>query len=249
MNANLTTTEAPALTLDDAGRQVALIEDGKQQCSCSDNCSGRTTRFFSQGHDARLVTRLRNAVTAGDMTTAEAFAEILKRGGTERLQIKLDAAVANARNPRAKKSRKARKAAPIETFEMDGFQLQTPPTATDPARAKVGRWTYEGTLRTHQSAEEGAEKSDTFLVFEFTNKSGELVETLKFREAERLAEVPEGDAAAEAAPEEVAELPSLVGPTTTSTGRVTRPIPNPGSGLGDNPFEARADEETADIPF
>lgn len=242
MNANLTTAPAGTeLALDDSGRQVVLIEDGKTQCSCSDNCSGRTTRFFSQGHDARLVTRLRNAVQAG-MPLAEAFAEILKRGGTERLQIKLDAAVANARKPR-KASRKA--SAKVTTFEVDGFQLQTPPVTTDRARAKVGRWTYEGTLRTHRSAEEGAEKSDTFLVFEFVSKKGELTETLKFREAEKLTEVPEGEVLIPA-DEEEPEVPILVSLRGDASAEAAR----------EEVAEARANEslphssdDFADIPF
>lgn len=206
MTANLT---APALATDDAGRQVALIEDGKQQCSCSEGCPGRTTRFFSQGHDARMVTRLRNAVMAGEMTTAEAFAEVTRRGGTERLQIKLDAAVANARSKPAKKARKGKKAK-VTTFELDGFTLHATPISTRPIVAKVGgRWENEGVLRTHRSGETGATKEDTFMVFEYTNKKGELVETTKYKFVRDLpvAEVAEAPAGAEP---EVAELPVLV---------------------------------------
>lgn len=222
MSANLT---APAETVaeltDDRNDQVLTLVGDKTPCNCHDDCPQLTGRYFAQGHDARLVTRLRAEVLADKLTTQEAFAEILRRGGTERLQIKLDAAVTNARSKPARKAARKGKKAKVTTFELDGFQLVTPPRGTEPARAKVGRWTYEGVLRTHLSAEEGAEKSDTFLVFEFTNKAGELVETLKFREAERLAEVPADEAepevsqevaevlpntAAEAALEEVAQL-------------------------------------------
>jgi hypothetical protein len=100
--------------------------------------------------------------------------------------------------------------------------------------AKVGRWENEGVLRTHRSGEEGATPADTFLVFEFTNKKGELVETTKYKFVADIAEVadeedyvldhltgrvaePElptlvslrGDAAAEAAKAEVSALEEL----------------------------------------
>lgn len=231
MSANLT---APAPKTADIEFVVAELTDGKSPCRCSEGCPGLTTRFFSQGHDARLVTRLRGEVLDGRMTTAEAFAEILRRGGTERLQIKLDAAVANARSKPAKKARKG-KPAKVATFELDGFCLQTPPQSTDPARAKVGRWTYEGTLRTHRSGETGAQKSDTFLVFEFTNKAGELVETTKFREAERLAEAPQAEAEVAEAPADLPIPVSLRGDASAEAAR-------------EEVAEARADD-FADIPF
>jgi hypothetical protein len=190
MDANLT-AQAPALPTDESGRQVVLIEDGKQQCSCSDNCPGRTTRFFSQGHDARLVTRLRNAVTAGELPIAEAFAEILKRGGTDRLQIKLDAAVANARKPKApKKGRKAAKAEPVETFELGEFTLAVTPLAQSTNfTAKVGRWEYRGELLTYQIVEDGQpSEGDTVLVFGYDDKKGERQLTTSFS---RVADEPE----------------------------------------------------------
>jgi hypothetical protein len=188
------------LATDDSGRQVVLIEDGKQQCSCSDSCSGRTTRFFSQGHDARLVTRLRNQVVAGEMPIAEAFAEITKRGGTDRLQIKLDAAVANAAKPKAKKA----KVQKLVTFELDGFVLREDAHATETSfRAKVGRWEYDGEVTWHRIVEEGATAADTVGVFRYEAKSGEPAKTTKWSRV-----VPEaGVAEAPADDEDFADIP------------------------------------------
>lgn len=179
MNANLT---APAETVaeltDDRNDQVLTLVGDKTPCNCSDNCPQLTGRFFAQGHDARLVTRLRNAVVAGEISTAEAFAEITKRGGTERLQIKLDAAVANARKPR--KAKKAAKV--IDTFELGEFTLASMPLASEPrVVAKVGRWEYRGEILTYQIIEDGkVSKGDTVLVFEYEDKKGERQQTLTY---------------------------------------------------------------------
>lgn len=176
MNTNLTAPETNDEAL--ATLTGAIVASGeKRPCSCSDGCPGMTTRFFSQGHDARMVTRLRNEVGEGRKTLTEAFAEILKRGGTERLQIKLDAAVANAAKPRkARKAKAARNAVAIETFDLDGFCLASMPLATEPRQvAKVGRWEYSGEVVTYQIVEDGKpSKGDTVLVFEYRDKKGDL---------------------------------------------------------------------------
>lgn len=204
MNANLT---APATT--DAAQVVVELTDGKRPCSCSDGCPGLTTRFFSQGHDARMVTRLRNAVAAGELSLQDAFAEVVKRGGTERLQIKLDAAVANAAKPR-KKSKKAAKSTPIETFDLDGFTLASMPLKSEPNQAaKVGRWEYRGSVDTYQIIEDGkVSKGDTVLVFEYKDKKGDTRLTTTYTRIkdedfdapadEAQAEVPERKLAVEA---------------------------------------------------
>lgn len=243
MNANLT---APAETVaeltDDRNDQVLTLVGDKTPCNCSDNCPQLTGRFFAQGHDARLVTRLRNAVVAGEISTAEAFAEITKRGGTERLQIKLDAAVANARSKPAKKARKGKKAK-VTTFELDGFTLITPPVTTRQVAAKVGRWEYDGTLRTHRSGEEGATKDDTFMVFEFVNKAGELVETTNYKFVADIVPVAEVmDAVAAKMAEEVTEAPADEDetPINAFANRVATPAV---------PEVAASAENTDDIPF
>lgn len=243
MNANLTTAPVTA--------EVAIVEltDGKSPCNCSEGCPGLTTRFFSQGHDARLVTRLRNAVLAEKMTSQEAFAEITKRGGTERLQYKLDAAIANAAKKAAtpKKGRKGGKKAKVQTFELDGFTLHAIPVTTRQVAAKVGRWEYSGTLRTHRSGEEGATKEDTFMVFEFVNKAGELVETTKYKFVADIVPVAEVmDAVAAKMAEEIAEAPADEDetPINAFANRVATPaVPERAFAI------AASAENTDDIPF
>ena len=229
MNANLTT--APAETVE--------LTNGKTPCNCSDGCPGLTTRFFSQGHDARMVTRLRNAVQAGEISLQDAFAEVIKRGGTERLQIKLDAAVANARKPR--KSKKAAKV--IDTFELGEFCLAAMPLASEPnvvARPNRNRWEYRGEVLTYQIVEDGKiSKGDTVLVFEYDNKQGERQQTTVFSRvavdeefaapADEEVEVLYSSDAIEA--EAAAEFAAREG----GLRRVTNSGP--------------ADEDTSDIPF
>jgi hypothetical protein len=215
-------TAPQTVTLAEALTTIEL-EDGKRPCNCSEGCPGTTTRFFSQGHDARMVTRLRNAVTAGELTLADAFAEITKRGGTERLQIKLDAAVANARKPR--KARKAKAAKAIETFTLGGFTLASMPLATEPrVVAKVSRWEYLGEIVTYQIVEDGKpSKGDTALVFEYKDKKGEFHQATSYSRVKVdeefdavWADEPEV-AAPEAAPIEVpAALAEVVGPRRTT---------------------------------
>lgn len=201
-----TDTQTPAPLTDDRDDQVMTLVGGKHPCSCHDSCPQLTTRYFAQGHDARLVTRLRNAVQADEMTVQEAFAEILKRGGTERLQLKLDAAVANARKPRKSRKGSSRKAK-VRTMDLDGFTIRAMPETTEPATAKVGRWSYDGTIRTHRIHEEGATEADTLLVFEYRTRGAnpELAETTSFKrlpteepKAAEQTEVPERSFAVQA---------------------------------------------------
>lgn len=170
------TTEIAPLS-DDRNDQVMTLANGKTPCNCSDGCPGLTTRYFSQGHDARMVTRLRNAHLAGEISLQDAFAEITKRGGTERLQIKLDAAVANARKPR-----KAKAAKVIDTFELGEFTLASMPICS-PTNivAKVGRWEYRGEILTYQIVEDGKiSKGDQVDVFEYEDKKGERQQTVSY---------------------------------------------------------------------
>lgn len=180
MTTNLT---APAIETEATPALVTVeLTDGKRPCGCSDGCPGLTTRYFSQGHDARMVTRLRDQVLAGRQELADAFAEVIKRGGTERLQIKLDAAVANARKPRKAKGKKAAKAKVIDTFELGEFCLAAMPLASSTNTvAKVGRWEYRGDLFTYQIVEDGKiSKGDTVQVFEYDDKKGARQQTLSF---------------------------------------------------------------------
>lgn len=155
----------------------------KHPCACSDNCPSLTGRTFAQGHDARLVTRLRNAVRDGSMTATEAIIEVTRRGGLDGLRFKLERAIDNAARPKKPRKGKGGKAKVVETMELDGFRMVAIPETTEPARAKVGRWEYDGTIRTHRSAEDGAGKSDTFLVFEYVTRgdSPQLAETTRYK--------------------------------------------------------------------
>lgn len=225
MNANLTAqaeTSAPIA--------IEMDGSGKTPCNCSDGCPGLTTRFFSQGHDARMVTRLRNAVTAGEMTINDAFAEVIKRGGTDRLQIKLDAAVANASKPRTKKESKGKRAKVINTFTLGEFTLASMPLASEPrVVAKVGRWEYRGEILTYQIIEDGkVSKGDTVLVFEYEDKKGERQQTLTYSKV-RVDE--EFDATPAESADEV--------PFNAFENRVATPAAAP---------EVPA-EDTSDIPF
>lgn len=176
----------------------------KHPCACSDNCPGLTSRTFAQGHDARLVTRLRNAVRDGDMTATEAIIEVTRRGGLDGLRFKLERAIDNAARP--KKPRKGKKAAPIATMDLDGFTIRAIPETTEPARAKVGRWEYDGTIRTHRLAEENSTEADTLLVFEYVTRGDqpELMETTRFK---RVAQ-PEPEVSFATIPAEVVAEPT-----------------------------------------
>lgn len=90
-----------------------------KRCGCSDDCPATTTRLFSQGHDARMVSRLVAAVATGNLSPEVAKKELLTRGGTDRLAAKLNAAL--NRPTRSKRQ-------------------------TVTVRAKVGRWEHEGCI-------------------------------------------------------------------------------------------------------
>lgn len=196
---NLTESETAMTTQQTPGTETIIeLTGGKHPCACSDNCPGLTSRTFAQGHDARLVTRLRNAVRDGNMTATEAIVEVTRRGGLDGLRFKLERAIDNAARP--KKSRKGKgkggKAKVVETMELDGFTIRAIPETTEPARAKVGRWEYDGTIRTHRLAEEGSTEADTLLVFEYVTRGDqpELMETTRYkRVAQPEAEVAPAD--------------------------------------------------------
>src|SRR5690606_7681754 len=212
-----TNTGAPAPTsrTENAMATTKLVGE-KHPCACSDNCPGLTGRTFAQGHDARLVTRLRNAVRDGSMTATEAIVEVTRRGGLDGLRFKLERAIDNAARPKKPRKGKGKggKAKVVETMELDGFTIRAIPETTEPARAKVGRWEYDGTIRTHRLAEENSTEADTLLVFEYVTRGDqpELMETTRYKrvaqpEANDLP-IPvslRGDAAAEAARDAVAE--------------------------------------------
>jgi hypothetical protein len=220
MNANLT-AQAP-----ETADVVVELTDGKSPCNCSEGCPGLTTRFFSQGHDARLVTRLRAEVLDGKLTTQEAFDEIVRRGGTERLQFKLDMAVLNARKPKAKTAKKGRKAAKaVVTFDLDGFTLNELPDRTEELTAKVGRWEYVGKVSRHAIVEEGATAEDWVEVFRYTTRKGEEMETTQFMRAKT-----DGEFRGE--PVDEPEVPADDLPINAFANRVATPV-----------------QRDADIPF
>lgn len=218
---NLTESET-AMTTQQTPATETIIEltGGKHPCACSDDCASLTGRTFAQGHDARLVTRLRNAVRDGNMTATEAIVEVTRRGGLDGLRFKLERAIDNAARPKKSRKGKGGKAKVVETMDLDGFTIRAIPETTEPARAKVGRWEYEGTIRTHRLAEEGSTEADTLLVFEYISRGDqpELMETTRYKrvaqpepEAEVSDDLPtsvslRGDASAEAAREEVAAI-------------------------------------------
>lgn len=157
-----TNTAPTAQTLTDAtatGHQVAikaLAEVGQSKCNCSDECYYGTRNIFHQGHDARMVSRLVDQVVArvGDFaqfSLDDAVTELKRRGGTVRLEEKLRSAVAKAHDQWTKredaKARKATKAAQPKAARKSAKAPAQPQTVRlDGVKAKVGRWTYTGTV-------------------------------------------------------------------------------------------------------
>lgn len=167
---------------------IIATTSAKHQCRCSDTCPADTWRTFAQGHDARLVSRLRDAVMEHKMDRDEAYAELSRRAGVNGLHDKLDNAICNAMNradrqankgPRVAKTPKAEKAAKkVDTIEVDGFKLHANPSASEPnVERKVGRWTYSGNVTEHRIV--GEDKDDTIRVFTYTDKKGNKVRTTK----------------------------------------------------------------------
>jgi hypothetical protein len=120
-------------------KQTATAAQTSNSCRCSAGCPATTTRFFSQGHDARMVSRLIDQVVATEgefaqFKLADALKELHQRGGTDALAHKLRCAVAAAhdtwlKRADAKAARAAKKAQPKQPAPVQG---------------KVGRWVYTG---------------------------------------------------------------------------------------------------------
>lgn len=163
------------------------------KCQCSEDCSATTRNLFAQGHDARLVSRLVTQVMAKEGTFAQftldsATRELGQRGGTANLRYKLETAVQNAQDKRVRKAtntkapRQSRTgltreqvAEGIRDVELEVTSVAAE-TAIEPVvvRAKVGRWTYEGTLAessegmafTYQSKLKGTQTTTKFTLVE-----------------------------------------------------------------------------------
>lgn len=129
---------------------------GYTPCKCSTGCPATTRNLFSQGHDARMVSRLVGQIVDANLPGAEPFTleqavtELRQRGGTSALETKLRNATAKAFDRWTKQAEaKARKAA----GKARGAQVVTevaPEPTPEPVRevisAKVGRWVYSGHL-------------------------------------------------------------------------------------------------------
>jgi hypothetical protein len=148
-------------------------------CKCSTGCPATTRNIFSQGHDARMVSRLVKQVVATEgefagtaYNISDARLELHQRGGTHALQAKLDAAVAKAHDVwLARQDREAARAAK-KAAKAGGAPVVTE-VASEPivevievVSAKVGRWTYRGTVTDGE--------------FTYENKKGEAVTTTRF---------------------------------------------------------------------
>lgn len=144
----------------------------RNRCTCSDNCPGTTKRYFAQGHDARLVSRLRDEVLANKATLASALKELAFRNGTQRLADKLTNTVTNAQTKPARKAKVAKATqAKEQTIEVDGHRLVASARASEPnVTRKVGRWTYDGQITEHRVV--GGDKSDTVRVFRYVDRKG-----------------------------------------------------------------------------
>lgn len=128
-------------------------------------CTATTKRTFAPGHDARLKGILIRHALVGDLVRLESgevvdvmfFASRFGFGGM--VVDGIQKAMARAQ---AKAEKKTAKAAPA------------PAPTSEPITAKVGRWTYEGTLFT------GAATADGVPVFRYIDKKGNQVDTHKF---------------------------------------------------------------------
>lgn len=100
----------------------------------------------------------------------EATSELRARGGQDGLSIKLEDAVRNALYPRSN--------GPRRLIEVEETRMEADPyEIIEEVRARVGRWEYDGRIRWHRSAEEGAGREDTFAVFEYTPKDADRPRT------------------------------------------------------------------------
>lgn len=135
-------------------------ENGRVYCRCSTTCGAATWNLFAQGHDARLVSRLVDEVVAQRLTKDEAVALVRKAGGDERLVTKLVQAVATAHDKWLKRQDAAARRAAKRTAKA----AAQPKVVT----AKVGRWTYQGTVSTDG------------LCFTYTDRKGVEHTTAKF---------------------------------------------------------------------
>lgn len=129
--------------------------EGRVQCRCSTDCKAVTWNLFAQGHDARLVSRLVDAVvnpaTAVDLPLAVAMVQ--RAGGDDRLVSKLVTAVGTAHDRWMKRQ---------EANERKARRAASPRKVT----AKVGRWQYQGTVAGGK--------------FSYKTKSGDAKVTTKF---------------------------------------------------------------------
>lgn len=139
----------------------ALADAGQSKCGCSSNCWSGTRNIFAQGHDARLVSRLVDQLVDANLpggapfTLDEAVTELRQRGGTPALEIKLRNAAGKAfdrwtKQAESKARREAAKAnKPAKGKKAKAQAAQAEVTAPEPqvVTAKIGRWTYEGTVQ------------------------------------------------------------------------------------------------------
>lgn len=162
------------------------VRNATNRCACDDHCLGTTTRLFTRGHDARLVSRLRDAVLKGELDHDQARAEVNRRAGAvSPLILKLDRAIENALARRSGNSSKGsaktgpRKAWSREIRTVDGYRVDQKTASVRPVKVecKIGRWAYEGTLTRYTLADDAAETIETFT---YTDRKGETRETTKF---------------------------------------------------------------------
>ena len=151
-----------------AGTIIERDSEGRVACRCSATCPGATWNIFSQGHDARLVSRLADLVIEQKLTAGQARHAVRLAGGELELELKLTEVIAKAldrwtKRQEAKARREAAKAA-----KQDATVAPKPVTVT----AKVGRWTYEGTV--------SRDKVSGRAVFTYQNRSGAVKETKVF---------------------------------------------------------------------
>lgn len=183
----------PEISRKETKTMNAILTTGSthHQCVCSDNCPASTRRTFAQGHDARLVSRLRDEVLEGKLDRDQAYAELNRRAGANGLHYKLDNAICNAMDrlekqadrafakAQAKEAKGPKAAKKTErTITVDGFELVANPTASEPnVTRKVGRWNRDGSITEHRLV--GGEKTDTVRVFRYVDKQGNKQATTK----------------------------------------------------------------------
>lgn len=173
------------------GEKPQPLERVLGRCNCSVSCAASTGRVFAQGHDARMVSRLRDEVLAGELTVGDATSQLRTRGGSDRLEVKLHLAIDNARTRKTKartvgtaqinrafSRATSAQATKVDTVQIDGFSLHASASASEPdVSRKVGRWIYSGAITEHRIVGEG--KDDTVRVFRYVDKKGNKVATTK----------------------------------------------------------------------